>query len=288
MATSTERERAVQALRAVFPGRVDVAVVLGSGLAAVTDMVQDSVALPYERVAGMPATGVSGHRGCFVFGYCGPYGVVFMQGRTHLYEGRSPDEVVYGVRLMLELGARVLVVTNAAGGIRRDLDSGELMLIEDHLNLTGCSCLVTACLATVKSEATASGAQNLGGPNERFVDMIDAYDVRLREKMRLCASALGIELKQGVYAGVLGPSYETPAEVRMLRTLGADAVGMSTVQEVIAARQCGACCVGLSVISNPASDRASAPLKHEDVQSSAGLAVQRLRSLLAHWLHSGL
>jgi len=194
-----------------------------------------------------------------------------MQGRAHLYEGRSPHEVVFGVRLMAQLGARTLIITNAAGGIASAFVPGDLMAITDQLNLTGTSSLL------------GPNDERLG---ERFVDMSAAYDRGLIETASAVAGRLGFELQQGIYAGLLGPAYETPAEVRMLRTLGADAVGMSTVLEVLAARHLGLAVLGISCISNLAAGISDGPLSHDEVKDTAARVQPRFESLITGILES--
>ena len=243
-----------------------VAIVLGSGLGAFGDTLEGARRIPFGEVAGMAAPGIAGHSGCFVFGRRAGVPICAMQGRVHLYEGHAPDRVVLGVRLMLKLGARSLIVTNAAGGIRDDLAPGDLMLIEDHLNLTGVNVLA--------------------GPNDdalgpRFLALNDAYDPALRALAQRVARAQGLQLSAGVYAGLLGPTYETPAEVRMLRTLGADAVGMSTVLETIAARHMGARCLGISCITNRAAGASAPPPDHAEVQRTAQAVRERFTALLS-------
>lgn len=225
----------------------------------------DAVRIPYARIDGMPRPQVEGHAGRLVIGTCAGQRVVAMQGRAHLYEGHAPGAVVLGVRVMVALGAGAVVLTNAAGGIRSDLLPGTLMLIEDHLNLTGHNPLV--------------------GPPEpdlgpRFPDMSAVYDPGLRGLAQAVAAREAVALKGGVYAGLLGPSYETPAEIRMLRTLGADAVGMSTVLEAIAARHMGARCLGISCITNAAAGLADAPLDHTEVQQRAAQVREDFARLL--------
>ncbi|MEZ4255848.1 MAG: purine-nucleoside phosphorylase [Polyangiales bacterium] len=242
-----------------------IALVLGSGLGGFADTLEESVAIPYEEIDGMPVSGVEGHAGNLVFGRVGGVPVVAMQGRVHLYEGFGPDEVVFGTRLMIRMGARSLIITNAAGGIADHLDVGDLMVLSDHINLTGRNCLV--------------------GPNDktlgpRFPDMTEAYDGGLRDLAKVTAERLGFETKSGVYAGLLGPTYETPAEIRMLRTLGADAVGMSTVLEVIAARHAGARCLGISCVTNKAAGLSPDKLDHSEVQDTANRVQSRFTSLL--------
>jgi purine-nucleoside phosphorylase len=243
----------LQTLRAI--GRMpSVGLVLGSGLGTFADTLSDTVRVPYARLEPLPAPAVPGHAGNFVFGRLGGRELIAMQGRVHMYEGYSPEQVVMGVRLMVLLGARTLIVTNAAGGIGRGLTPGTLMVIEDQLNLTGHNCLC--------------------GPNDpslgpRFPDMSDAYDPALRAHATAVAERLGIRHAHGVYAGLLGPSYETPAEIRMLAGLGASAVGMSTVQEVLAARHMDARVLGISCVTNLAAGLSPHKLSHAEVEATA-------------------
>lgn len=246
-----------------------MALVLGSGLGGFADRLQEAVPIPYGEIRGMPRSAVPGHRGRLVLGRIGEMPLVVMQGRVHLYEGHDAEEVVFGARLMVHLGAETVVLTNAAGGIRSDMRAGDLMVIDDHLNLTGHTCLL------------GRRAAELG---DRFVDMSHAYDPDLRAHADATARELQLELKHGVYAGMLGPSYETPAEIGMLRTLGADAVGMSTVLETIAARHMGARCLGISCITNVAAGLTSQKLDHEDVQAQAARASERFERLLQRFL----
>ncbi len=252
-------------------GSADVAMVLGSGLGDYANSLQDAHAIPYGEIPHMPLSSVSGHAGNLVAGRRAGKRVLAMQGRAHLYEGNSPNEVAFGVRLMALLGAKTLIVTNAAGGIAPDLEAGDLMAISDQLNLTGTSSLL--------------------GPNDarkgpRFLDMSSAFEPALIEMASAHAKGLGFELRRGVYAGLLGPSYETPAEVRMLKTLGADAVGMSTVLEVLAARHMGLRVLGISCISNLAAGISKGPLSHEEVKETAGRVRSRFEALLSSVLES--
>jgi purine-nucleoside phosphorylase len=264
---SQQLARAMQALEGARGGASPwIGVVLGSGLGAFADALDEAQRIPFHDVTGMVASGVPGHSGRFVLGRHRGAPVIAMQGRVHLYEGHPPERVVFGVRLMVALGARTLIVTNAAGGIREDLCPGDLMLIEDHLNLTGVNAL--------------------SGPNDdalgpRFVALNDAYDPELRALAQRVARAQGVTLKSGVYAGLLGPTYETPAEVRMLRTLGADAVGMSTVLETIAARHMSARVLGISCVTNRAAVAGEPPPNHEEVQRAADEARGRFGALLS-------
>ncbi len=241
-----------------------VAVVLGSGLSSLADEFSERQALPYTAIHGMPQTTVVGHKGQLAWGKLEGVSVMAMQGRFHPYEGYPLDSVVFGVRLMLRLGARVLMVSNAAGGLDATMAPGSLMLIEDHINLSGRNCLV---------------GPNVDALGPRFPDMSEPYDRDLMRVAQDVAAAQGVELARGVYAGVLGPSYETPAEVRMLRMLGASAVGMSTVQEVIAASHMGAKVLGISCITNLASGLSRDKLSHQDVERTARAATERLQRL---------
>jgi purine-nucleoside phosphorylase len=269
MSTSTDLRRkledAVTAVRRHAAIEPKVALVLGSGLGGFADEITDAVAIPYERIPGLPVSRVEGHAGKLVLGKAEGTSVVAMQGRVHLYEGHAADEVVFGVRLMIALGAKTLVITNAAGGVDARFAPGDLMVIEDHLNLTGTNCLV--------------------GPNDesvgpRFPDMTEAYDRELGKLADAIANGLGFELRRGVYAGLLGPTYETPAEVRMVRTLGGHAVGMSTVLEVIAARHMGARVLGISCITNAAAGLSATPLSHDEVKETAERVRERFVDLL--------
>jgi purine-nucleoside phosphorylase len=242
-----------------------VALVLGSGLGALTEAFERRLAIPYAEIPGMPEASVQGHAGQLVTGLLEGVEVVAMEGRIHPYEGHSLAQVVLGVRLMLRLGAATLIVTNASGGIDPTLRPGALLAITDHINLSGLNCLV--------------------GPNDaelgpRFSDMSDAYDPALLELADEVAREQGCELGRGVYAGVLGPSYETPAEVRMLRLLGASVVGMSTVQEVIAARHMGARVLGISCVTNPAAGLSEGRLSHAEVERTARASAARLTRLV--------
>ncbi len=244
---------------------IEVALVLGSGLGSFADSLSAKKVIPYSEITGMPVSKVVGHAGNLVLGEASGMPVAAMQGRVHLYEGHPVADIVFGVRLMRQLGARTLIITNAAGGSGESLSAGDLMVIEDHLNLTGTSCLL--------------------GPNEdelgvRFPDMSEAYDRSLRELADDVAKAQGFTLAHGVYAGLLGPSYETPAEVRMLSKMGADAVGMSTVLEVIAAKHMGMRVLGVSCITNLAAGISPEPLSHEEVTETATRVRAKFEGLL--------
>jgi purine-nucleoside phosphorylase len=263
---SVSIQRAVDFVRSAVPGFMpSVGIVLGSGLGAVVDAIKVVKKLKYQDVPSFPQSTVEGHEGELVLGTMEGVPVACMRGRVHLYEGYDPRDVVFPTRVLVRLGASSLVITNAAGGIHPDWEGRELMLITDHLNLTGKNPLL--------------------GPNDdalgpRFPDMSDAYDPEYREMMLEVAEASKIDLKEGVYAGLLGPSYETPAEIHMLHVLGAHAVGMSTVLETIAARHMGARVLGLSVISNKAAGLADQPLSHEEVKEAADAMASQIASLV--------
>jgi purine-nucleoside phosphorylase len=258
--------------RAWIRGRTEhrpvVGVVLGSGLGALADRIEDRVVIPYEEIPEFPAPTVTGHAGRLVVGKLGATPVAVLQGRSHLYEGASASTVAFGVRLLAWFGVRSLLLTNAAGAVNPALAPGELVRITDHLNLTG--------------------ANPLTGPNDerlgtRFPDMGEPYDARLGALLDAGAARLGVGLGQGIYAGLAGPSYETPAEVRMLRTLGADLVGMSTVLEAIAARHAGVRVAAISVVTNLAAGLSAQALSHEEVLRAGAGAVERLDRLVQAW-----
>lgn len=245
--------------------RPQVGLVLGSGLGAVLENLADVVALEYAEIPNLPATTIAGHPGRLLLGRLKATTVAILQGRIHYYEGYSMEEVTFPIRVLGALGVRHLVLTNAAGGINLRFHPGSLMLIADHLNLMG--------------------VNPLRGPNEerfgpRFPDLTHLYSPRLRALAHEVAREIGLTLEEGVYAAVSGPSYETPAEVQMLRQLGADAVGMSTVPEAIVARHMGMEVLGLSVITNMAAGIAKHPLRHEEVLNATARVQERLRALL--------
>lgn len=256
---------AAGAVRAKLGGRApNVALVLGSGLGGLADRIASPVRIPYGEIPGFHLPRVEGHKGELVIGTLGGKPVLAQSGRFHMYEGYSAQENVLPVRVFAELGVRTLIVTNAAGGVRRTFGAGTLMLLSDHLNLTGRNPLIGHALTG----------------EERFPDMTAAYDPGLRDQARATARKLGIPLEEGVYAGLLGPTYETPAEVRMLERLGADAVGMSTVAEVITARARGMRCLGFSLVTNPGAGISPTPLNHKEVMEVAGKAGVELSRLI--------
>ena len=246
-----------------------VGVVLGSGLGAFADSLEDSVKIPYRDLPHMPLSDVPGHAGNLCFGAVNGIRLVCMQGRVHLYEGHPIARVVHGVRVMARLGATVVLLTNAAGALQASWTPGDVMAITDHINLMG-----TSPLIGFNDDAL--------GP--RFPDMSDAYDSRVREALRAASCDVGIALREGVYAAVLGPSYETPAEIRLLAALGAHAVGMSTVPEVIALRHMGVRVGALSCITNLAAGMSARKLRHEEVEAAAAARAGEMTSLLGHWI----
>ncbi len=250
-------------------GAPRVGVVLGSGLGAVADAVEDPVVVGYEELPGFPRPTVSGHAGRAVLGTIGGVPVAVLQGRAHLYEGGSVDPLRAPVRALRAAGASVLVLTNAAGSLRREVGPGSLMAITDHINMTGVN-----LLAGPNDEAI--------GP--RFPSLRDAYDPELLATMRESARGLGIGLAEGVYLAVGGPSFETPAEIRAFRVLGADAVGMSTVQETIVARHCGLRVAAVSVITNLAEGMTDEPLSHEQTLRAAHDGAGDLTRLLLDFI----
>jgi purine-nucleoside phosphorylase len=244
-------------------------IVLGSGLGAFADTLEGLVKIPYADLPHLPASRVPGHSGNLCFGGVFGVPVVCMQGRVHYYEGHTIEAVVHGARTMARLGVRHVLLTNAAGGLEPSWSAGDLMIVTDHLNLMGTSPLL--------------------GPNDdalgpRFPDMTEAYDVKLREQLNEVAAAAAIPLRAGIYAGLTGPSYETPAEVRMLRGLGAQAVGMSTVPEVIALRHMGVKVAALSCITNLAAGITKATLNHAEVEEVARTRRDALVTLIAGWI----
>ncbi|HEY6478365.1 MAG TPA: purine-nucleoside phosphorylase [Polyangia bacterium] len=251
------------------------AIVLGSGLGGVADQLTEARRVPYASLPCFPETTVAGHPGRLVAGKIpgtiagsgGDKTVLLLCGRVHGYEGYPPSEVGFGVRVAAALGTRTLIVTNAAGAVDPAFSPGEIVAISDHINLTGASPL------------TGANDERLG---PRFVDMTDAYDPKLRALAVAAApQAIGRPLRQAIYAGMAGPAYETPAEVRLLRTLGAGLVGMSTVHEVIAARHTGLAVLGLSLVANPAAGVSPGPLRHEDVTRAAAAGAEALGRLVA-------
>ena len=258
-------DEAAAALRSRLGGVPDVAIVLGSGLGAFADRLREAIITPYGEIPNWPASAVIGHAGKLVVGTHAGHKVAVLSGRAHYYEGHDLRTVTFATRVMGVLGVRQLILTNAAGGINTAFKPGTLMVIDDHINLLGSNPLI--------------------GPNEdrfgfRFPDMTEVYSRRLRGIADESAAAQGIPIAHGIYVAVHGPSYETPAEIRAFRTLGADAVGMSTVPEAIVARQMGIEVLGISCITNPAAGVLPKPLHHDEVMEVATRVHGQFSSLL--------
>jgi purine-nucleoside phosphorylase len=262
-------EEAASAIRRRIAVAPRVAVVLGSGLGSFADRVEQPIAVPYTDIPHFPRPTVEGHSGRLVVGNVAGTPVAVMQGRVHGYEGYSAQEVTFPTRVLGRLGIGTLIVTNAAGGIRLDLRQGQLVLLADHINLTGCNPLV------------GGNDERLG---ERFFDMTEAYSKRLRVLAREAGARHGISLPEGVYLSVSGPSYETPAEIRAFRSWGADLVGMSTVQEVIVARHMGLEVLGISCVTNMAAGILDQPINHLEVIETGARAQEHLTTLLVDLL----
>jgi len=244
-------------------------IVLGSGLGDLADTLDEPVAVPFAELPGWPAATAPGHVGRLLLGRLDGMPIALLQGRLHLYEGHDPGLVVQPVLLMGRLGARIVVLTNASGGVNPVFRAGTLMVIADHLNLTG------------RTPLLGPNADEMG---PRFPDLTEVYSTALRDRLHVAGRAEGVELAEGVYAGLLGPSYETPAEVRMLRGLGADAVGMSTVLEAIAARWAGLSVCGVSLVTNPGAGYTGEPLTHEEVLAAGAEAGPRLARVIRRFL----
>ena len=246
-------------------GKADIGVILGSGLGDYAEALEDAVKLPYSEIPGFPRSTVAGHAGMWCCGTLYGKRVVMMQGRFHYYEGYSMKDVTLPVRVMQKIGVKTLVVTNAAGGVNLGYHPGELMVIGDMFSMTAQNPLI---------------GPNLDAFGPRFPDMSCAFDKELRALAHECANEQGFALREGVYAQMTGPTYETPAEIRMLRTLGADAVGMSTVPEVIVARHGGMRVLGISCITNMAAGILDQPLNHAEVTETANRVKGQFRNLL--------
>lgn len=244
-----------------------VALVLGSGLGDYAEKIEVKEVVDYHDIEGFPVSTVPGHKGRFIFGYVGKVPVVIMQGRVHYYEGYKMSDVVLPIRLMKLLGAETILLTNAAGGINENFAPGDLMVIKDHI-ATG-----------VPNPLIGENMEDLG---TRFPDMSDLYDKKARGMMKEEAAKLGIPIREGVYVQLTGPSYETPAEVRMCRILGGDAVGMSTACEAVAARHMGMKVCGISCITNLAAGISGQQLDHKEVQETADRVSQRFQALVTN------
>lgn len=263
--TEEKLKAAFESCRARIPFRPKAAVVLGSGLGDYAEHIQVEAVLDYQDIEGFPRSTVEGHKGRFLFGYVEGNPVVCMQGRVHYYEGYSMSDVVLPIRLMRMMGAEILFLTNAAGGINESFCAGDLMLIRDHI-----ASLVPSPLI----------GPNLSGLGPRFCDMTDTYDEALRLVIKETAERIGVPLREGVYIQFSGPQYETPAEIRMARALGADAAGMSTACEAIAANHAGMRICGISCITNMAAGVTGEKLSHEEVQETAQRVSRQFQSLV--------
>src|SRR5947209_6746583 len=260
-----QAERAAKFILAKTKLHPRIALVLGSGLGAFADEFSSATAIPYAKIPNFPQSTAIGHAGRLVIGNVGGISVAGMQGRVHLYEGYSAKQVVFPIRVFARMGVKAVILTNAAGGIKREFTQGRLVVISDHINL--------------------QGVNPLTGPNDerfglRFHDMTNAYDKRFREIAVGEGNRLGIGMNEGVYAGLLGPSYETPAEIRYLRAIGADLVGMSTVPEVIAARHSGIRVLGISCVTNAAAGILDQLLNHLEVLETAERVKEQFIGLL--------
>jgi purine-nucleoside phosphorylase len=263
--TFTRADSAAQFLLSQTPLRPRIGLILGSGLGAFADALADATRVPYSQIPSFPRSTAIGHAGQMVLGKAGKVAVAAMQGRVHLYEGYSAQEVTFPIRVFGRMGVRAVILTNAAGGINLKFGQGALVLIKDHINL--------------------QGTNPLSGPNDdrfgpRFPDMTQAYSKSYRKAAQEEAAKLGMPLEVGVYAALLGPSYETPAEIRYLRTIGADLVGMSTVAEVIAARHMGIQVLAISCVTNMAAGILDQPLSHQEVMETGEKVRGQFEALL--------
>ena len=259
-------EAAVRVRSSLVP---EVGLVLGSGLGGLADALTDAVAIPFADLPGWPAATAPGHAGRLLLGHLAGKPVILLQGRFHMYEGNDPGLVVQPVLLFGRLGARVVILTNAAGGLNPAWGPGTLMVIRDHINLTG------------RSPLSGPNADEIGA---RFPDLTEAWGARLRERLHAAGAAESVALEEGIYVGLTGPNYETPAEVRMLAGLGGDAVGMSTVLECIAARWAGLEVCGVSLITNAGAGYSGSLLTHEEVLEAAAVAGPRLARVISRFV----
>lgn len=261
----SEIKKTAQFLKGKLQETPEILIMAGTGLGGLSDSMVPDLCIQYKDIPGFPETTVESHQGELVFGFLKGKYVAVMKGRFHLYEGYSPLQVTFPIRIMQELGVRTLIITNASGGMNFSFNEGDIMLIEDHINLTG--------------------KNPLTGPNNddwglRFPDMINAYDKKLRRLAEKTAVKLNIPFCKGVYAGLQGPSLETPAEIRYLKTIGGDSVGFSTIQEVIAAVHAGIKVLGLSVITNINNPDSPEPATVESVVATAGKTAPLLEKLI--------
>ena len=268
-----EQPARLAALAAAVRARTDlvprVGIVLGSGLGGLADELSDSVAIPFGELPGWPPATAPGHTGRLLLGHLDGVPVAMLQGRLHLYEGNDPGLVVQPVLLMGRLGAGTVILTNAAGGLNPAYGAGTLMVISDHLNLTG------------RTPLLGPNADEIG---PRFTDLTYVYAPALRQRLHAAAALEDTSLEEGIYVGLLGPTYETPAEVRMFRGLGGDAVGMSTVLEAIACRWAGIDVAGISLVTNPGAGYSGEPLSHEEVLAAGAAAGPRLARVIRRFI----
>jgi inosine/guanosine/xanthosine phosphorylase family protein len=265
-AAPPDYDAAIAAIRKKFSGSFPkTALILGSGLGPFGEEITREAVIPYQDIPGFPVSTVFGHQGRLLIGRVAGKGLICLQGRMHIYEGNPAQAIAFPIRVLRRMGVERLILTNAAGGVRRDLVAGTLMLVTDHINLSGQNPLI--------------------GPNDesfgpRFFDMSNAYDVSLRAQLTSSAQRAGVDLTTGVYVYTLGPNFETPAEIRMFATMGADAVGMSTVPECLVANHCGMRVAAISLITNLAAGLSETPLSHEETLAEAAKAYGRVERLL--------
>lgn len=258
-------DKAVEFIKSKIKDEYEIGIILGSGLGSLGEKIENPQYVDYCDIPNFPVSTAPGHIGRFIFGTLSGKKVMCMQGRIHLYEGYATESVVMPIRVMRKMGVEKLVVTNAAGGINESFDVGDIMLITDHINFTGRNCLI---------------GKNDDDFGCRFPDMSFAYDPKLRKTALECAKKMNMNLRQGVYIGCTGPSYETPAEIRAFRVMGADAVGMSTVQEVIAANHCGMSVLGFSLVSNKAAGLSGERLTEEEVLEIGRQKSEEMQTLI--------
>lgn len=257
--------KAVEFIKTKITGDFEIGIILGSGLGTLGEKIENPQFVDYKDIPDFPVSTAPGHVGRFVFGTLNGKKVMCMQGRIHLYEGYEVQNVVMPIRVMKMMGVKKLIVTNAAGGINESFSVGDIMVIADHINFTGKNCLI---------------GKNDDAFGCRFPDMSFAYAPELRKVAFDCAEKLGMKLREGVYIGCTGPSYETPAEIRAFRVLGADTVGMSTVQEVIAANHCGIDVLGFSLVSNKAAGLSGERLTEEEVLTIGRQKSEEMQKLI--------
>lgn len=258
-------DKAVEFIKSKIKDEYEIGIILGSGLGSLGEKIENPQYVDYCDIPNFPVSTAPGHIGRFIFGTLSGKKVMCMQGRIHLYEGYATESVVMPIRVMRKMGVKKLIVTNAAGGINESFDVGDIMLITDHINFTGRNCLI---------------GKNDDDFGCRFPDMSFAYDPNLRKTALECAKKMNMNLRQGVYIGCTGPSYETPAEIRAFRVMGADAVGMSTVQEVIAANHCGMSVLGFSLVSNKAAGLSGERLTEEEVLEIGRQKSEEMQTLI--------